>query len=110
MYLFRDYCIHSIFQGPEVVLEQSNMNLGLVRLSFLYLSRDYCIHSIFQGPEVVIEQSNMNLGLVRLGEMVSDTLSIRNDSRVVARWWIKESPTHRSSEYAVSNSLISLMF
>ena len=49
---------------------------------------------VFKGPEVVVEQSHINFGLVRLGETVEATMTIRNTSRVPAKWTCMESPEH----------------
>lgn len=84
----RTYCFYYISRVHRYVTEQPNINIG--------------VQLYFKGPEIVIEQPNINLGLVRLGESVETKLTLRNDSRTMARWGIKESPMHRSTEYAVS--------
>jgi len=48
----------------------------------------------YQGPEVSIEEPEVNFGLVRLGDIVTRTVTVRNECRVPASWCIREAPSH----------------
>ncbi|KAK2147788.1 hypothetical protein LSH36_535g01010 [Paralvinella palmiformis] len=47
-----------------------------------------------KGPEVSIEEPEVNFGLVRLGDIVTRTVTVRNECRVPASWCIREAPSH----------------
>ena len=43
-----------------------------------------------KGPDLVIDQPDVNFGLVQMGCVAQSSLTLRNFSRVPARWQIHE--------------------
>lgn len=56
-----------------------------------------------KGPDLVIDQPDVNFGLVQLGSVAQSALTLRNFSRVPAKWQICEASGLHEVSYWISS-------
>ncbi|XP_071102579.1 deleted in lung and esophageal cancer protein 1-like [Haliotis cracherodii] len=50
------------------------------------------IEAEMKGPEITVEEPDVNFGLVRLGQSVQRTVTLYNQSQLVTKWHIQDTP------------------